>query len=167
MNPLSSRYYFYKNKWNLLPIVIVLSVQIGIIIFIISIGLTLLKGVAFCGYLEREHLVYVDKSDQITEEEQQSIYEEIKTYKNTQGVLEGSIGYMSTKLIFFNVEAGVLLGLKPQAIEEAMEHLGMQLMEGRLPVNQSEIIITEQGLRAAKAKIGDTLGEGNLLEIIP
>ncbi len=165
MNPLSNVYYIYKNKWQPLPIIIVLAAQIGIIIFIISIGIALLDGIKFCSHLEFENIVYVDKNSKSPEKEQQLIYEEIVGYKNTQGVLEGHVAYINTRLIFFNIESSVLLGLKPPAMEETMNRLGVRLIEGRLPKNQGEIILTQQGMKAAKVQIGDRLEEGDLLEL--
>lgn len=161
MRPLNVLKNFNYSKKNFLPIIIILSIQICLLVYIISLGVNILYEMD-CNILNiGSNIASVAPKSNYTADQKKALRNDIEHIPGVVKVIDGNQDtHASAKLIFFG-SGTRLVTVKKQNLNDIMKVLDIRLNSGRMPENPSEIIVSEVSINAFEAKIGDMIGRNS------
>lgn len=156
-NMISERKRRYSSYWRKkeLPIIGVLVVQITLMIFIVSVGCSLLYGLKYAiGFGGRECLVISPKEGK---------YEEIEALfegkPEVERIIGGVYSHVRSKIIFFSTGGTPVFKLEPDDLSAFMKRFQISLEEGKMPKNEGEILVTKMSQFDGGSKDGKRIGK--------
>lgn len=140
-----------------------IALQIGIVIFLICVGMENIKG-SYYG-MGAAIYKYITVADSALGQEELN---EIKNMPDVEAVIPCSIGYFRTNMLLFNTGGTKLLGVEKNRIEQLISVLDLEIVEGTMPKQPGEVMITDKTAAVLKLKLGDWAGkdyDGKLSEV--
>lgn len=151
-----------KEEWmytlkRSIPALVVLVLQIGLIIFLLSIGHSVVEGMQYgLGYSIRQ-VITIDVNGG-TDKQKESDINTLSHIEGVTEVFEGECYYMRTPMLFFNTGGTPFIKVQEGQLEALMERLDVKLIEGDLPKDEDQILVTAESLALYDAQIGDWIG---------
>ncbi|MBE6024226.1 MAG: FtsX-like permease family protein [Cellulosilyticum sp.] len=145
---------YWRKKARM--IIGLLAVQMTIIIFILSVGCSLLDGIVYgIGFGHDRCAIISPKGQKM--EEAKALFEK---HDKVVEVMVGAYQHVNSKVIFSALGGTPFIKLKPEDLLTLMDEYGVKLIKGDMPQNENEVLVTIQGLFMAEGEIGGYIGEG-------
>ncbi len=157
MRPLNNFRNILYNKARITPIISILAIQIAVIVFMLSIGVSFMAEVRFHAIEASKILIPLLPETKISVDERQKLKEDLQKIDGVIGVIDANYSYASSKLIFFGNSTG-FINVQSKDMRLIENALGMKNISGRLPDNSNEIMLSSLNLNAFKANVGDKIG---------
>jgi hypothetical protein len=148
MRPLNILKNINHSRKNFLPIIVILAIQICLLVYIISLGVSLLYEMDYCFYNCCSCIASVTPNNTFTNERKQFLKSEVEQIPGVINVIEGTSDHASAKLIFFGSDTR-LVTVKRDNLNDIMKVLNISLNSGRMPENQNEILLSDIAINAA------------------
>ena len=157
MRPLNSFRNILYNKTRIIPIISILAIQIAVIVFMLSIGVSFIDEVKFVGINTSKILIPLLPEKKLSISERKELKEELQKIEGVTGVVDSNYTFTSAKLIFFGSDTSFIT-VQRNDMKLLENALGMKSISGRLPENSNEIMLSSLNLNAFKANVGEKIG---------
>lgn len=150
--PIGKQYWRKKSR----SISYIFALQMALILFILSIGISLIEGINFNLGFSKESVYFI--------EPKAGKYEEVKNLlKNCEQidkVIAGTSQNVRSKVFFFSCGGTLYVKMKKEDLSEFIQSYDIKLVKGSMPENSKELVASSQSIYQGKSKIGECLGEG-------
>lgn len=154
-NSLSSigKHYWQKKARFIIGIY---ALHMAVVLFILSIGMSLLRGVEYnLGFCKENVFIVMPRAGKYEETK-----EILKQNKAVEKVIEGTCEKVRSKVIFFSCGGTVFIKMSQEDLDFFVKNYDICLEAGKMPTGENEILAPLQSIYYAKGKIGQLIGEG-------
>jgi ABC-type antimicrobial peptide transport system permease subunit len=157
MRPLNNFRNIVFNKTRIVPIIIILALQIGVIVFMLSIGVSLLDELDFNLINSSKTIIPVLPETKWSEDERNNLKDELQQIGGVIGVVDANYNMARSKMIFFGSGTSII-NVRKNDMKLIESSLDMKITSGSLPSKSNEILVSNLNLNAFKASVGQKIG---------
>jgi len=157
MKPLNNFRNILFNKNRILPIIIILALQIGVIVFMLSIGVSLIDELDFNLINTSKVFIPVLPETKLSADERNKLKDELQHIDGVNGVVDASYNNARSKMIFFGCGTSKI-SVQNKDMILIQNAVGMKNISGELPNNSNEIMISTLNLNAFNSNIEYKIG---------
>ncbi len=153
MKPLNIITHIKSNIKRISKTILTLALEFAALTFLISIGVSIINATNYNLNYGIDNVIEVNLPENDLTDYKNKISKIANVKLVTEGYFENAIGMlplMYTSTSFFCMEA--------EDIPKFLENTDMHIIEGRLPKNKNEIVLTKEGLNLCKANLNDMIG---------
>lgn len=163
MKPLSLINYMGYSLKQVLPQVLLLSLKIGLFIFLCSIGFAVIYGLNKDSQTIMNDYVTITFDEEVGEARRDEVINDLKQTEGYKDDYKGTVVDAGLcKLIMFNSFCWQFQ-VEPDEYDTVLNYNNAELIKGNLPTQKDQIMISAQMSRSLNKEIGDTLGNKELL----
>ena len=152
INSIGKHYWQKRARF----IICIYALHMAVILFILSIGLSLVEGVEYnLGFCKENVQVIIPKAGKYEETK-----EILKRSKRVERVIEGTYETVRSKVLFFSCGGTVFMKMKEEDLAFFMSYYDIKLEDGKLPIHENEVLAPMQSIYYARSKLGEPIGEG-------
>jgi ABC-type antimicrobial peptide transport system permease subunit len=157
MRPLNNFKIILYNKTRIIPIVVILALQLAVVVFMLSIGVSLLDELKFNLTNTYKMIISVLPDKKISLNERDKIKNELRSIDGIKHVIDGNFEQARSKMIFFGCETRTL-SVQKKDMDCIIEALHLKNFSGNLPKSSNEIMLSTTNLNGFKSDIGQKIG---------
>ena len=158
MKPLSPMKFFIENKKRSAVVCVIVLLSIAVTSFITSIMGGMLDDGTNSNLFPFEHFSIMSKTaDSLYLDD--SVVDKVKSWPETDQVIEATMETSLYNALMGNMPIPIFFISDTDEIGKIAEHMGIKLIDGRLPVKDGyELALSEKYLKSKDLKIGDYFG---------
>lgn len=149
--PIGKQYWRKKSR----AISTIFALQMALVLFILSIGISLIEGINFNLGFCKESVYFIEPKAGKYEE----VKKLLKNCKQIDKVIPGTSQNVRSKVFFFSCGGTLYVKMKEEDLSDFVQNYDIKLVKGRMPTNSKELVASSQCIYQGKSKIGEWLGE--------
>ena len=157
MKPLSIITHIKSNIKRLIPTIITLGMEFAALTFMISIGIGEIYSMKYNigGFVEKSIIVEIDPT--LDDAGVNELKSSINKVSGVSNVIEGSITNSNAMLplMFCGIPS---IKVDVQDMERVLDEYKLEIIDGKYPKNDNEILLTKDALNALNIKLEDFVG---------